>query len=230
MVSHCYVLMSSIVPNHCDIDGTLPDFCLNTTVTNKALGQVFTDIQSSYLVVSGCLDIFLSFPAPLAHLTIENIKVTLEEKLELQSLQDVGLTCAIKPTSVPIWSMRDDKVKPVRLHPGEPFQIAKQVRLPDENTLRASTPSGAVTGVKVSHRMAITVLYVPMLNNPNREAREFRIACNATVSSCLCTMDAMQLPVYSKHDEMQALSAKGRRRSSASNCLVSCLCKVETII
>lgn len=195
---------------------------MDTTVENKVLGHLEAHVCTSYLIVSGFLDFDLRLPSVDQSVNIEDIKVAIEEVIDLHSIEEPNFYCTTGAVSVPLWSMKASTgQRSFRLEAGQSYHVARRIRLPDESTLRASTPQGAVTGMKISHKVAVIILYTPVHGKAKREAREFRVACGATVSSCLCTLDMLQLPAYSEDDASPPPQYVSGRRSSISNCLVS---------
>lgn len=86
------------------------------------------------------------------------------------------------------------------------YVVDAVIRMPDDNTLRPSTARGARTDIRVSHELAIEVLFsrTDMVDErPDSETfgkekvQVFSMKKHAELSSCVLTYDALHLPPYS---------------------------------
>ena len=91
----------------------------------------------------------------------------------------------VKSVIVPVWSSyANGHSAAVVLNPQQEFILSKQFRLPDDVKLRASTAEHSQTGIRVSHRLQILIIFMPLHKNPKRETMQFKIDADALVSSC----------------------------------------------
>lgn len=194
---------------------------------HTALGPVGVNLFSKYLLVAGFIRLALILPSFAEAVRIEDIKVQLEQTFDLQSHKQPSLTDK-KHVIVPLWSAKSDPSTSGVMRnyiAGEELSLSHQFRLPDDNAIRPSTSENSATNIRVSHRLAVCLRFVPLENNPQMETKELKIAIAAILSSCCCLFEALQLPAYSRCDLTKPDFGKGLDLSAigyCSECLVSC--------
>lgn len=194
-----------VVATHSDFGGLPPGHSLKTSAFSQNLGPIAADLSSSYLLVGGILDLTLEMPAILRPILLEDIRVEIVQKYDVQALDEKWRHQTSNSDTLVVWSLRTDK-KLGRIEQGGDCSVRRQIRMPNEGKLRPTTPDASVTGLKVSHRIEIVIVYTPLEDNPKKHKKEFRIGSAATISSCHCTLQALQLPAYEPHENATARS------------------------
>lgn len=168
--------------------------------------------------MAGYLRLDLVLPSIAAPVKLVDVQVQLLQTFKLQSLKDPKIQEEIKPKPVVLWSMKDKEALG-SFKPNQFFNVSRQFRLPDDDKIRPTTSENSQTGIRVSHRLAVVVHFQPLTKNPENELKELRIATDATVSSCCCMFEVLQLPVYSRHPDIMNLDKNAI--GYCGECLVS---------
>ncbi|CAD6587503.1 MAG: hypothetical protein CYPHOPRED_003956, partial [Cyphobasidiales sp. Tagirdzhanova-0007] len=168
-----------LVSNHSETGGVLPGFSLKTETDHDVLGPVGIDLYSKYLLVAGYLNLSIVIPSISQPVQIKNVRVQLVQDCALQS-RSVPARKEVKSVIVPVWSSyANGHSAAVVLNPQQEFILSKQFRLPDDVKLRASTAEHSQTGIRVSHRLQILIIFMPLHKNPKRETMQFKIDADA---------------------------------------------------
>lgn len=179
------------------------------------LGPMGVNLHSKYLLVSGYLSLNLIMPSFAQAVHIDDIYVEIEQTFELQSMTDPSRT-EKQVQTIFVKSMKGKTGVPGAYQPGQELSVYEQFRLPDDGTIRPSTAERTKVGIRVSHKLAACVRYTPLENNPTREMKQIKIAIPATLTSCCCIFEALQLPAYSRKAQQLDKSAI----AFCSECLV----------
>lgn len=206
------MLTSKSVATHGDCGGLPPGHSLKTATFSQNLGPIAADLSTPYLLVGGQLNLNLEMPSILRPILLEDVRVEVVQKYELQALDDKWRQELAKSDTMPVWSLRTEN-KLGLIQQGGNCEVQRQIRMPTEGKFRPSTPDASVTGVRVSHRLDIVIVYTPLVDNPDKHKKEFKIGSAATVSSCHCTLEALQLPAYEQHEAPDS--------QSMARCMVS---------
>lgn len=168
---------------------------------HPALGPIGVALTSKYLLVSGYLRLSLIMPSIAQPVLINDVRVILVQNFTLNHLHKPRSPSPdLQPTvNVLLWSMRKHSSwsSSPKLDVYDELSLVEQFRLPDDEKIRPSTAEGARTGVRVQHELAVSIMYTPLVDNPEGHRREKKLSTPATLSSCCCIFDALQLPAYS---------------------------------
>lgn len=210
----------ALVVNPSETGGLPPGFSLETETYNDTLGPVGANLSSKYLLVAGFLKLALVFPSLNAPIQLEDIKVYLYQTIALQSRADPGLK-ETKVMTIPLWSYRKEGQHKCigRYNAGQEFSLVQQFRLKDDDIIRSTTSEKSDTGIRISHKLAVVVHYTPLEDNPKMETKELKIATDATLTSCCCVVEYLQLPKYTSRPSGEDLDAAFL--GLCSSCLVS---------
>lgn len=74
-------------------------------------------------------------------------------------------------------------------------------------------------GIRISQRLAVAIHFTPLMNNPAKQTRELKIATDATLSSCWCMLELLQLPAYQRSRDESELDHS--QIGYCAECLVS---------
>ena len=196
------------------------------------LGPVGVTLTSKYLLVSGYLRLSLILPSFAQPVEINDVRVNLIQNFSLNSLKKPRpKTEDVKPVTVPLWSMRKSarwEVDPV-FETYEELTVMEQFRLPDDDKIRPSTADGSISGIRVSHELSVCIYYTPLRDNPERQKREKKLSTPATISSCCCIFDALQLPAYSSEGRADECLIDKDAITFCTGCLVSGTCAAQVI-
>lgn len=216
--AHCQVMVADLqlVATHGDCGGLPPGHSLKTETFSQNLGPIAADLSSSYLLIGGMLNFGLEMPSILRPIQLEDVRIEIAQKYEMRALDEKWRHEKSKGDTFTVWSMRTEE-RLGFIRPGGCCTVQRQLRMPIEGKLRPSTPDASITGLRVSHRIEIIIVYTPLEDNPQKQKKEFRIGSAATISSCHCTLDALQLPAYQQHDTPTA--------ESGAKCMVSWACQ-----
>ena len=185
--------------------------------------------------MGGLLNLHLRMPNLLRPVHLEDVRVEIHQSYDLRALDETWRHEVQKAEPIIAWSLRSESTLG-DIDESSSYEVKRQIQLPPEGKLRPTTPSSSVTGIRVSHRVAIIIVYSPLLNNPKKQKKEFKIASGATISSCRCTLDALQLPAYQRTEavtpKLQALclvsfAHPSLRRAEADIKLVSARCRTS---
>ena len=190
----CYC---GVVATHNDCGGLPPGYSLSTITCSENLGAIDARANSPYLLVGGLLNLHLRMPNLLRPVRLEDVRVEIHQSYDLRALDETWRHEVQKADPIIAWSLRSETTLG-EVEESSSYEVKRQIQLPAEGKLRPTTPSSSVTGIRVSHRVAIIIVYLPLLNNPKKQKKEFKIASGATISSCRCTLDALQLPAYQR--------------------------------
>lgn len=165
---------------------------------------------------------------------VEDVSVDLVTTYRLRALSDPVFNTTLDPVTHEIYSMKADpreswKVGGRKNSAGSTFALANRViQLADETSISPTVPDESVTGIKVSHRLGVTVTYTPLtvlsrvgsvVTYQEMPKKEYKITTSAIISSCRCTLEALQLPAYSTHTDDQQIT--DATISKSPRCLVS---------
>lgn len=221
-----------VISNHSESGGIPPGFSMESESEHPVLGPVGATLSSKYLLVSGYLRLSLIMPSLAQEVEINDVRVNLVQHFTLCSLKkgrpESGKN-EIKPITVLLWSMQkhSHQQTPIRLNTYEELSVIEQFRLPDDDKIRPSTAEGAITGISVQHELSVCIYYTPLHDNPERLRREKKLSTPATLSSCCCIFDALQLPAYSSGE--QTNEAAYLDRDAIAFC-TGCLCRMSDSI
>jgi len=211
----------TIIPMHSDPSGLPPGHHLDTVAHNHNLGEVHVDLYSKHLLTSGFVHLNLYLPKILKDVHLEELRVNVEQQYDLESLE---VPARRRPylsrvDVIPIFASNPGDLKGCRKGPGSSLSISKHVRLLDDSRIRPTTPLHTVTGLRIGHRLAVTIIYSKISKGSKRERKEYRIASPATISSCHAMLDALQLPAYS--EDRKEISLDPNQKKARPTCLVS---------
>jgi len=205
----------TIVSTHDDGSGLPPGHSLESQLTNENLGQVYLDLSTPYLLVGGLLHFTIDMPKLNKHIKVEDVSVNVVSSYHLRALDEAQtMTTQLKPQTVCLYSMKGDPQEKWmvggRKYAAESsFSLTgKVIQLPDESCLRPTVPEASVTGIRVTHRLAVIITYTPLevleetdstVRYRELQKKEYKITSPAIFSSCRCTLEALQLPAYVQH-------------------------------
>ena len=155
---------------------------------------------------------------------VDDVRLSLMQSFKLQSQSEPGRTEDVDPLEVPLWSMRESRTSPARgitLRHGQDFHFEKRIVFPEDGRIRPSTSQHSKTGIRVAHRLAVSLLYTPLQAQAQAQAegacapaksepkmKEVHMTTPATLSSCCCVVEALQLPAYEDNQELKAINQK----------------------
>ena len=191
---------------------------------HPALGPIGVALTSKYLLVSGYLRLSLLMPSIVQPVIINDVRVILVQNFTLNHLQKPRTpSLDSNPTvNVLLWSMKKHSSwqSAPKLDTYDELSLIEQFRLPDDEKIRPSTAEGAKTGVRVQHELAVSVMYTPLVDNPEGHRREKKLSTPATLSSCCCIFDALQLPAYSSYGSAEETYIDKDAIGFCTGCLV----------
>ncbi|KAM0748179.1 hypothetical protein T439DRAFT_328164 [Meredithblackwellia eburnea MCA 4105] len=217
------------------------------------IGPYTAALQSQHTMVGGLLLLRFSLVSPPTDIHIYSVKVKINQIFTLHSTINPKhkLQCPPDPRII----INIDGSHPANFghidqppsRPGSPhlgpmkvvtqgnsFCISHLARLPNDNHLRPTTQPGTVTGISVSHEIAIEMTYrIPKPEDGNgksskealeREKKKMTVTKPFDVFSCCCFLDSLTLPVYSILDPNPSVEAE----SWSPPCI--CMMKIEELI
>lgn len=208
----------TVVATHTDPFSQPPGLSLCRDNLDGELGHITVNLSTPYLVVSGYTHLDLVLTSIAVPIKLHDVKVELIQTYILQNLARHSDNAQITPIMQPLWSLKansDSKTQNFRA--GESCRISQKIRLPNEYDLRPTTPSEAVTGIRIIHRLSVTMVYTPIEAVSRMGKKEYRVSTSATISSCRCKLDHLQLPAYSA----DAKTLPDSTERGAAPCLVS---------
>ena len=207
------------VTNHSEDSAVPPGFNAISKSANEHLGIVGINLTSPFLLLNGNLHLSIDVPSiEHAAVRVDDVRLSLVQSFKLQSQSEPGRTEDIHPLVVPLWSMRESRTSPARgitLRHGQDFHFEKRIVFPEDGQIRPSTSQHSKTGIRVLHRLAVSLLYTPLQaegacapTKSEPRMKEVHMTTPATLSSCCCVVEALQLPAYEDNQELKAINQK----------------------
>ena len=183
---------------------------------HEHLGIVDIDLSSKYLMVSGYLQLaFRQFT--VSPVKMVDVRVDIVQQTECTRLDEPGKKRASHTVTIPVWKASEDATCAEDLSKSTEVTVSKQMRLPDESKLLPTTPNSAITGLRIDHRIEVTLVYtLPQMGDTQLE---HTIKSGATISSCHCTLETFQLPAYALDERADEPNASNATKEAL--CLVS---------
>jgi hypothetical protein len=193
----------------------VPGYLAISKSNNEHLGSIGLELTARHLIVAGYLYIRMTIPSVKQSVKIADLRVNLLQDWKLQSLVEPE-RCQIMPQKrFSVWSMRDGAVaagkdaksrfSEVLLEADQDWSLNTRFVLPDDKRLRASTLPTSKTGLRVTHKLALTLSYYVKIPNDDSanlsKLEEIHFEVPAIFSSCYCVLDALQLPQYVESSE-----------------------------
>ena len=168
------------------------------------LGPLRAQFFTRFLLIYGFLRLSLALPEVAEDCEIVDVAVILVQNVQLRNLsQGDAPVEECKPFSSKLWSFAQERQGLARTcHPstsaeriapaesptahlkkGEAFQLTRNMRLPNDNSIRQSTSLWSETGVRVSHSLALELSYRSSADVRARETRALRIKYDVHISS-----------------------------------------------
>lgn len=209
----------SLITNHSEDSAVPPGFNAISKSANEHLGIVGINLTSPFLLLNGNLHLSIDVPSiEHAAVRVDDVRLSLVQSFKLQSQSEPGRTEDIHPLVVPLWSMRESRTSPARgitLRHGQDFHFEKRIVFPEDGQIRPSTSQHSKTGIRVLHRLAVSLLYTPLQaegacapTKSEPRMKEVHMTTPATLSSCCCVVEALQLPAYEDNQELKAINQK----------------------
>ncbi|KAF8311379.1 hypothetical protein DL93DRAFT_2083370 [Clavulina sp. PMI_390] len=137
------------------------------------------------------------------------------------------------PTKIPPASTTRRDRKPeeplTTVEPGESYQVMHLVRLPNDDTIRPSTPQGTKTPIDTRHELVLEIVFKNI--NEDHEAGKaavLRTVHPITLSSCACMVPSLLVPAYTVDDTPPPLSKSPLTTTFWDiKCTDKCMCTVS---
>lgn len=169
---------------------------MDTIASSANLGAIIAELSATHLTVSGSASLSLDIRGILQPLRIDDVRIDIVQSYETRALDEKWNSSTQARDIIPVWSATESERRPEICQQGASFSLRKQIRLPKEGVLRASTPKTSVTGIKVSHKLVIVITYTPLADIAKKQRKEFCIGMPAVFSSCYSMVAGNQLPAY----------------------------------
>ena len=168
------------------------------------LGPLRAQFFTRFLLIYGFLRLSLALPEMAEDCEIVDVAVILVQNVQLRKLAQADAPVEERPPfSIKIWTLAQERQGlartfgpstsadriapaesvPTHLRKGEAFQLTRNMRLPNDNTIRQSTSAWSETGVRVSHSLALELSYRSSADVKAREIRALRIKYDVHISS-----------------------------------------------
>lgn len=214
---------------------------------HPTVGLLSLSLTSNSVSVGGVVHIEVQSPQPPPDLAVYLCRVTLETTIELTTrrrgrqkvpvqrhrLYESGWVPP-KPGSIKPGE-GDPTQGPIRL-PGshEPWGLDAMVRLPDDNTIRATTMPGSRASIRFSHALLVEIVHSrdaandperpPEMPEDERKIKVFALRQAVILPSCCVAYNAVTLPLYAHHDPLEGVEARPQLNPHGKNEHARCVC------
>lgn len=205
---------------HYDPTGLPPSFSLESNIVHDQLGPTDLHLSSNYLLVAGFAHLALRLQ-PFHTIRLLDARVSIIQQTELTRLDNLKKEPTVHTDVIPVWEMsassppsssQADTRGGITVEGGAMLELSQQMRLPTESKLLPTTPDSAASGLRIYHRIEVTLDFALIVDGRQGPKQDHTVASEATFSSCHCTLEALQLPAY---------ASQGAGAAPYKGCLVS---------
>lgn len=187
---------------------------------HPTVGLVSIACTSNNISVGGVFNIDIHSPTPAPDLIVYLVRVSLETTIELHTKKRGKQTVPVQrhkmfekgwvPPKNPDGGHGDGKKSDgfIRSQGNDhAWTVQGIARIPDDNTIRASTVGGSKASVRFSHVLVVEIVHsrqspdskatTPEEDTKERRLKVFALRQPVLIPSCCCAYDAVTLPAYS---------------------------------
>lgn len=188
---------------------------------HPTVGLLSVACTSNNTSVGGVFNIDINSPGPPSDLIVYLVRVSLETTIELRTKRKGRQTVPVQRHKL----FEKGWVPPRPSDPNGPgdgrksdgfirdagsdsaWTIQAVARIPDDNSIRASTMPGSRAAIRMSHTFVVEVIHsrqppadAPATPPQERRLKVFALRQPVVIPSCCCAYDAVILPAYTPED------------------------------